>query len=337
MLKILFIPSCPIDKKYSSLNIREELLSFEKVFAKSNIEAKIVPPLYGRIEEQLSKDDFNVVHYIGHGEKNGNLVLEDEVWEANLVKPQEFCAWFKGKSTELMLVVIECCYSYQVSKLLYEQGIAPFVVGIEGKIYDEAAFNFSKHFYQFLADGDGITDAFEKAKTALSETRRINVDFAKVAGKINLWCEEGSNPGIVKFLEKRIFPPTNLRKIGSTQIIGRKEEQKDLHNEIQTNSLVTLYGLHGTGKKILAKSVAQRCLIRNEYSAGVYWINLSGVDKSKTFLYKLATELKLSEELLKKSNYEEFIGQEVKGERLLILTNLEQILARRQEREIFCE
>lgn len=101
-----------------------------------------------------------VVHFSGHGQPGGRLVLFDQDDKPKDVDPIAFASVIARGGVEL--VVLNACFSEPLAKALVDAGVR-FVVGAEGKVPDEAALAFSEVLYRVLAHGSSLRAAFDQA------------------------------------------------------------------------------------------------------------------------------------------------------------------------------
>jgi CHASE2 domain-containing sensor protein len=110
------------------------------------------------IEEALNNDEFHVLHFIGHGDFDGD---EGILWlTAQKVNQEQLGQLFQNLE-HMKLVVLNACKGAQVSPTKPFLGIAPqlvrqgvpAVVAMQYSIYDDVAVHFSRRFYQSLIKG----------------------------------------------------------------------------------------------------------------------------------------------------------------------------------------
>ena len=125
----------------------------------------------------LSKGDFQVVHYSGHGSlqaKNGEGAL---VLGGSLIKPEEFARLMKN-AADLRLMVLNACETSRtppgrmdalngVATELVRGGI-PAVVAMQFPISDRAALAFTHTLYDRLAAGDPVEAAVGEGHIAIT-------------------------------------------------------------------------------------------------------------------------------------------------------------------------
>jgi hypothetical protein len=104
----------------------------------------------------------HVLHFSGHGTFDKEIVLETEDGTSQPIAPQVLADLVEQFKTNLKLAVMSCCFGRRQSKALNQ--VLDFTIGMEKPISDKAAVNFSANFYQVLAGGGSIKQAFEGAR-----------------------------------------------------------------------------------------------------------------------------------------------------------------------------
>jgi hypothetical protein len=106
-----------------------------------------------------------IVHFSGHSNDQGELCLEDQNGNHRAAKPEAVAALFKQFPDQISCVLLNACDSEAQAR-----AIAPYVgyaIGMNKPILDTAALAFSQGFYQALANGKQVPEAFEFARTAI--------------------------------------------------------------------------------------------------------------------------------------------------------------------------
>ncbi|MEO8593066.1 MAG: TIR domain-containing protein [Candidatus Solibacter sp.] len=116
----------------------------------------------------LEEHEPNVVHVLSPGVNLANRALMlDRGGQVEYVSPAAFAGIFDLHRTKApSLVVLNTCHS-----LKHAEAIAPrvgAVVAMKGVIYDSAAIEFAAEFYESLAFGSSVTDAFEQGRQAVA-------------------------------------------------------------------------------------------------------------------------------------------------------------------------
>lgn len=146
---------------------------------------RLQPPTLDALRAQLRKDDYHILHFIGHGdfdETNQQGIL---VFETDARQPQEHgdarrvnedtVAILLHDARQLRVVVLNACQGAQTSTKnpfagtaprLVQAGV-PAVLAMQYAITDRAALDFSSEFYETLADSYPIDAAMNEARRAV--------------------------------------------------------------------------------------------------------------------------------------------------------------------------
>jgi hypothetical protein len=164
-IKLLFLASNPKDT--SSLRLGEEI---------REIEEKLLIATHARAFEVVSKwavrpNDLvvalmrhkpTIVHFSGHAQQDGVVVLEDDSGQTEPITKQQLRDVFSVLSGNIRLVVLNACFSdSQLSEL---SSLVDYTIGTSSAIGDKGAIQFAACFYQALAFGGSVREAFEIGK-----------------------------------------------------------------------------------------------------------------------------------------------------------------------------
>ena len=164
MIKILFIASNPLDT--NKLHLEQEAEA---------IKNKLFQADFGRLFEFVSEFQVrldqlkylllhhrpNIVHFCGHGNEKGEIILEDEHRNSVTVPPDALNDLFAtlGEERRIRCVFLNECFSAPQAKGI--AGAIPCVVGVVREIRDEPAIAFAAGFYQAIGFGLSVKDAFD--------------------------------------------------------------------------------------------------------------------------------------------------------------------------------
>src|SRR5215831_14244218 len=124
----------------------------------------------------LEEQEPDVLHLLSPGVNptNHGLML-DRLGKVEYVSPADFAKIFNLPQTKSpALVVLNTCHS-----LKHTEAIAPFVetiIAMKGLIYDSAAIEFATEFYDALAFGSSVADAFEQGRQAIARVESAQID-----------------------------------------------------------------------------------------------------------------------------------------------------------------
>lgn len=175
-ITVLFLAANPVDTK-SRLRLDEEFReTAEKLRgAPHRDRIKLACEWAVRasdLQRALLDHQPHIVHFSGHGTKTNGIVLEDRDGRSRPVNKQALARLFKALRDNIRVVVLNACYAEDQAKSLTE--FIDYTIGMSAAIGDEAAITFSAYFYQALAFGRSVPEAFELALTQL--------DLAAIAG-----------------------------------------------------------------------------------------------------------------------------------------------------------
>ena len=130
----------------------------------------IEPRTAVRVKDLLTyirRDQAQIVHFSGHGEENGYLLLEDRAGNPARVAPDSlrhlFDTW--NDDEHVRCVIFNACHSNDLARALTRQpAVVPCAIGTTRAVSDKAALCFSEGFYGAIADGVTLAKSFESGK-----------------------------------------------------------------------------------------------------------------------------------------------------------------------------
>lgn len=115
----------------------------------------------------LKNNKPHVVHFAGHGDQEG-ISLEDDEGKSLPVSKEMLAMLLDAGRPELRLVVLNACSSaLQLNKL---KEVVDYIVGTKAPVRDEIAVSFTAHFYEAVAVGGSVREAFLKAQGKLADS-----------------------------------------------------------------------------------------------------------------------------------------------------------------------
>jgi NB-ARC domain/CHAT domain len=110
----------------------------------------------------LLKHEPHIVHFTGHGKPEQEIIFEDEAGNIKPVGVDELIGILRTLKDNLRMVFFNVCYSKPFAEAVIQE--IDYAIGMNGPIEDEAAITFATVFYQTLAFGRTVKEAFEVAK-----------------------------------------------------------------------------------------------------------------------------------------------------------------------------
>ena len=166
--KILFLASNPASTQ--PLQLDEEIREITQKSRASEYRDSIelVSHWAARPDDLLQEMNTHrpaVLHFSGHGNPEGGLMLLDSKRNAKVVRPEALRALFAAMGNCVRFVVLNACHSAAQASIIAEQ--VDCVVGMNAAGSDEVAILFAASFYRALAFGRSAQEALEQGRVAV--------------------------------------------------------------------------------------------------------------------------------------------------------------------------
>ena len=115
--------------------------------------------------QQLNEHSPHIVHFSGHGERNGEILLSAGDGTGRRVSAEALAGLFQAVDG-IRVVVLNACYSAAAV-----QAIGPhvdYLIGMDTPVTDRAATIFAASFYSALGFGRPVPQAFDQAVAMLA-------------------------------------------------------------------------------------------------------------------------------------------------------------------------
>jgi hypothetical protein len=112
------------------------------------------------ISQALADHHPRIIHFSGHGDRDGRLYVEDEKGDAVPAVPEGLARLFRLEAATVDCVIVNACYSLRLAKAM--SGYFDHVIGMRRQFGDPAAILFSIGFYQGLGSGATVPAAFQR-------------------------------------------------------------------------------------------------------------------------------------------------------------------------------
>jgi len=129
------------------------------------------------VSQALLDYDPQVVHFSGHGDSDGNLLLEKDGGGVALTTPEGLARLFGLHRSTIRCVIVNACYSEKLARAL--ASAIDHVVGMRSQIGDEAAIGFSVGFYTGLFAGQPVPAAFERGLAHIQGSETTKLEYQK--------------------------------------------------------------------------------------------------------------------------------------------------------------
>ena len=181
-LRILVVSAQPRSVAALSLDQERSLIesSFKPLIDAGAVRVEALPEATPEmLHAKVRQSEFDVVHFIGHGEFNeetgtGSLIFEDGQGNSSALTTS--CVKDILRSRGIKLVFLNACQTGAGRRADYNKGVAPglvadgvpAVVANQYSVLDRSATTFARHFYWSLAQGLSLGDAAREARIALN-------------------------------------------------------------------------------------------------------------------------------------------------------------------------
>jgi len=112
------------------------------------------------ISQALADHHPRIIHFSGHGDRDGSLYVEDERGDAVPAIPAGLARLLRLEAATVDCVIVNACYSLRLAQAM--RGCFDHVIGMRRQFGDPAAILFSIGFYQGLGSGDTVPRAFQR-------------------------------------------------------------------------------------------------------------------------------------------------------------------------------
>jgi CHAT domain len=227
LVRILLLSADPIDG--DRLKVQEEFFDIRRRLRSVLREDEIYLQPSGAMSLKDLQEDFlqntpNVVHFSGHGSKNGKLVFKNSITGlGEAASIEDLARFFELDKARICCVVLNACYAEEQAKAIAEH--IDCTIGMANDISDKTAIIFATIFYLTLAKGRSVKEAFSRGLLQLQFEKRSDVDTIKLKPREGVDCS-------------RIIPVKHVTDTISDQGIGNlvgQMFQKPNSERVRTN------------------------------------------------------------------------------------------------------
>jgi hypothetical protein len=211
----------------------------------------LIPTLAVRpsdLSTALLRHQPHVLHFSGHGSATQGIVLEDDEGKTKLVATDALANLLVLIKDNLRVVVLNACFSGLQADAI--QQVVDFTIVMTDKIGDASAIVFSSAFYQGLAFGRSIKEAFGLGVVELKLQGIPGADIPKLlekpgadASKTYLIAQETTPAGVVN------NQPADITRIDQ-EIADNDIEVEDEMNAIGLEAAAPIKGKVTVGQKL---------------------------------------------------------------------------------------
>lgn len=281
---------------------------------------------------QQYRDRIRIFHYGGHSDREALFLWKDFPGQDNTKATH--LAEFLGSQENLELVFINGCLSVGQAEAYHGEGTKAVIV-TDRLIGDVAAREFARHFYQGLAGGATISEAFRSAETGY-KTKHGGLPRGagfREASERSPWrlFPTGPHDWRLPLVAQRLtrIPTIDLKK----EFLGREADMQRLKEKLEnTSKVVLMNGLGGIGKTVLATAYVQQYGGDYDHLA---WINrgedlINSFALNKDLEERLGIPLEQEEDL--KARFHRILRKlnQLPGQNLLVIDNAQDQVAQKE-------
>jgi hypothetical protein len=167
------------------LRLEEELRAIDDALRRSRVrdayEPRMCPAVtFTKVIHEIDDHEPTFLHFGGHGDPSGRLVLLGERDDEHHVAPEHLAELLGALHTPPTLVTFATCYSHELARAAARH--AAFAIGFEGPLDDESAPLFSATLYERLAARaePDVPRAFRLARLACLAAGQQSVELARL-------------------------------------------------------------------------------------------------------------------------------------------------------------
>jgi hypothetical protein len=239
------------------------------------------------------------LHFSGHGHPDW-LNFEDGEGGLQIGTAETLQRLCSTGGAKLDFVFVSACHSKNIGQAFADAGVKHVVcVSVDARLLDAAAIAFTRAFYQCLAVGETVANAFEVGKHAVFASPSIYPDHNGVnEGDKFILLPNNTSHDVPIFTGETISswpPPCRLLKSLEIRLPqrlpqppedfeGREIEMYEVIQLLMKRHLVTIFGARGMGKSAVAIKVMWYLLERSKFENGAIFVQLEGVRTYTAFL-----------------------------------------------------
>lgn len=111
------------------------------------------------LQSELQRYKPAIAHFSGHGSASAGILLTDDSGRVRPVPPDALSDLFRILRNGLRCVVLNACFTDEQARAISAH--VPCVVGMRGRVLDDAAIRFAAGFYEGIAHARSIRMSFE--------------------------------------------------------------------------------------------------------------------------------------------------------------------------------
>jgi hypothetical protein len=168
-IRILFLGSNPITKNRLGLEEEYRAIDHKLRLCDATHYIDLVSDWAVRLDElhtSLLRHSPHIVHFAGHGNPDGEILLAGDDGEPQSVTPDALKKLFTALKDNIRVAVFNACFSKPQAQAVTK--VIDCAVGMNAKIQDDTAVTFASTFYEAIGFGRSVKQAFDVALAAIA-------------------------------------------------------------------------------------------------------------------------------------------------------------------------
>lgn len=194
-ITVLFLAANPKDTQ--QLNLDEEIRAIQKNIRLSDYRDSIIfesrwAARSSDILQAINETNPTIIHFSGHGTKEGDIVLLNPDGSAKQVSKEAITMAISTASDIVRLVIFNACFSEHQAKNIVQNIEA--AIGMTDSVRDDTAIIFAAQFYSSIGFGHSLEKSYRQAISAIMLE---NIPQEKVP---QLYTADGVTPDDIIFV-----------------------------------------------------------------------------------------------------------------------------------------
>ena len=178
------------------------------------------------IRRAIAEEKPTIVHFCGHGLKDGSLLLEDDGGQKKAVPPEGLASLFELHADYVNCVLLNACHSVKSAEAISKY--INYAIGMNHEIQDKSAIQFAQGFYDGLGYATSeIQDVFPRAfHEGLVAIKLENLSQAEIpVFKTRINIDKAQKPMDISLLVKFLTPCLPfLLNVGNKAVEGASQK-----------------------------------------------------------------------------------------------------------------
>jgi serine/threonine protein kinase len=222
-MKILFLVTNPVDVGVG-LQVDEEFRQISQKIRMGTLRDQVEfvsewAVMVSDLQAALLRQQPDIVHFRGHWRQTNGIVLEDKDGNSETVSQEALANLFSIMKANVRVVVLNGGYPKKLAQALVKT--IDFTIWMDAIIGDSAAINFIASFYQSLAFGFSVEEAFKLARNQLEIDGVVGAQIPELLVRNGVNASEAQLVGLSQMVG-HLTEPTRILENDSNKLAPQK-------------------------------------------------------------------------------------------------------------------